>query len=91
MKARCPKHNYNTTFSAIANTHQTWEVDSNGNFIRVIKDPNYYNGVVLQNDLWICQKCGKIAILESTTEYPDTDDVKDEGYWKQKLEDGYQL
>lgn len=60
MKAKCPNRCKKTTFSTMADTHELWEVDKNGNFIKVLeilgtaRPPS-------PDEIWFCRNCGAEA------------------------------
>jgi hypothetical protein len=60
MKAKCPNKCKKTTFSTVVATRELWEVDRNGNFIKVLE----HLGVSKPpspDGIWFCRNCGAQA------------------------------
>ena len=64
MKVICPKNKRHSRFSVTAHVTQDWKVDSNAQFIEVIKDCMDVTHMPDKGDLFTCLNCGAEAKVE---------------------------
>lgn len=57
MSKKCPKCG-NETFIARAHVVQLWEVDRNGDYLKVIEECDTVAHFPDNDDLWTCSSCG---------------------------------
>jgi len=63
MRATCPKNPEHKRFSTVAHVMEEWEVDAEGNFVRVIESLQTDHGPDAGNT-WACLECGAEAKVE---------------------------
>lgn len=57
MSKKCPKCG-NETFIVRAHVVQTWEVDRDGDYLKVIEECDTVAHYPDNDDLWTCSSCG---------------------------------
>lgn len=62
MKAVCPNNPEHKTFLTTAHVQELWEVDSNGNFERVVETIQTVHQPDPDNE-WTCSECDAQAIV----------------------------
>ena len=60
MRARCPNNEEHDRFMTVAHISQDWEVDAEGEFIKVIGDGEIVASPRSDN-IWTCSICGAEA------------------------------
>lgn len=64
MKAICPNNCSKNEFVVVAHVSQSWKVDANGDFIKVLVDCMDIIHNPDTSDIWICSECGYEANIE---------------------------
>ena len=63
MKITCPKNSKHKRFSTTAHVIESWEVDENGDFVKVISSDGVSHAPE-KGDLFICRDCWVYAKVE---------------------------
>lgn len=64
MKAICPNNKDHKRFSVVCHVTEEWEVDENGNFIKLIEGCIDVIHGPSKDTVWCCMECGSEAIIE---------------------------
>lgn len=64
MDIKCSKNKRHKRFSVTAHIAQEWQVDSHGDFLKIISDCTDIVHKPDPRDLFICTTCGATALVE---------------------------